>query len=244
MRFCAYAVITVPDVATLRRSRHLEDLDDKSLSKMLAHERKQHAAGEPGLGWDQQAIAAMAVLRHGPDAMTVEAMNLSTHAEDAMLRSLFDAVADSDFAVAWDAERDLQAMIRFRALLRRVSLPDAWAAADASPQGHIDLASSLAPSGAVLPRLDDTAKKLGFPGLLDIDALDVIAAWLNEQPGDIQALCEIQLLNLYLVALRLFAIRGLVTRYDSDRHEGVMREWLESRDELHFQQFLQDWGRD
>jgi hypothetical protein len=230
-------------VATLRRTRPLDDLDDKSLTKVLLHERKQLAVGNQGPGWDQQAIAALGVLRHSPDGLVVESMSLATHAEEGMLRSLFAAVADSDCAATWDASGGQMAMLRFRALLHRVSLPTAWAA-EAPSQGYIDLAGALAPAASVPPRLGETANKLGFPGLLGSDALDVTAAWLNDQAGEIQALCELQLLNVYLVALRLFTIRGLVTRYDNDRFEGFIRDWLQDRQAQHFRRFLQAWDGD
>ena len=59
MRFSVFALSAVPDLPTARRILGLDDLDDKSVTKVLFHQRKQQAGAPERLGWNQQMIASM-----------------------------------------------------------------------------------------------------------------------------------------------------------------------------------------
>lgn len=242
MRICIYAIDAIPDVATARRVATLQDLDDAAVTKVLMHERKQRPGGRGCLRWDQQAVASLSIIRHSPDSLTIENMNLGTHAEEAMLRALFAAVADSDHALTWSAQLATLPMLRFRALLHRLTLPPAWADGDASTGPVVDLDTLVVGRSDDAPGLDAVARKLGFPGMLEYSGFDSVSAWLDDALDEVQRSGEVRALNTYLVALRLFAARGIITRYDNDRFENNLRQVLEDRETDHLVRFLDAWG--
>ena len=241
MRLCVYAIDVIPDVATARRVDDLRDLDDAAITKVLMHERKQRPGSRDTLRWDQLAVAGLSIVRHTPDNLAIESMNLATHAEEAMLRALFAAVSDCDHALSWSGQGATLSMLRFRALLHRLTLPPAWADVDGSGDPWRDLDTLIAGLSNDVPSLDALAIKLGFPGMLQYSGFDAVSAWLNDALDEVQRAGELRAINSYLVALRLFAARGIITRYDNDRFEGNLRELLDDRKSDHFGRFLAAW---
>ena len=97
--------------------------------------------------------------------------------------------------------------------------------------------------GDDLPGLDETARKLGFPGLGGRTENDVLDAWLKGRHDEVQAFSDLSALNTYLLALRLFSVTGELTRHDNVRVKDRLRDELAGRKDAHLAEFLSAWRK-
>lgn len=242
MRFSVIATSSVPDTATTRRLFDLHDLDDKSVSKVLFHRRKQQTGSSEVLRWDQRAIAGITLIQHSVDSVSVDSLTISTHSEEEMLQAFYRAVLHHGHVVSWDGERNDLPLIHFRTLLYGISAPPYWQALRERSDLHLDLSRFLSPSPADRPGLDETARKLALPGLLNHHEDAMVEAWLEGRYDEVQAFSDITALNVYLLALRLFATTGEITRHDNVRVKERLREVLLGREGRHLADFLTAWS--
>jgi hypothetical protein len=241
MRFSVFALSSVPDTATTRHLFDLDDLDDKSVSKVLFHRRKQQTGSSEVLRWDQRAIASLTLIQHSVDNVHMESMSLSTHSEEDMLHAFFKAILREGRMVSWGGQQDGIPLIHFRALKHEVSYPAYWQSLKTRGEIHLDIRGWLSPPTGDLPGLDETARKLGFPGLLNKTENDVLDAWLKGRHDEVQAFSDMTALNTYLLALRLFSVTGEMTRHDHLRVKGRLRDELATRGGEQLKKFFSAW---
>ena len=241
MRFSVFALSTVPDTATTRRLFDLDDLDDQAISKVLFHRRKQQTGSSETLRWDQRAIAGMTLIRHSIDGFHIESMSLASHTEEQMLRAFYQAALKDGRLVSWDGEQVLVPLIHFRSMKESVSYPAYWEACRAGTKVHLDIRSWLSPMLEDRPTLNETARKLGYPGMLDLDDDAVCDAWLAEDYNDVRAYSDVVALNTYLIAVRLFCMTGEMPQHDGARIQRALRDWLKGIKGRHFNDFLNAW---
>jgi predicted PolB exonuclease-like 3'-5' exonuclease len=243
MRFSVFALSSVPDTATTRALFDLDDLDDKSVSKVLFHRRKQQTGSSEILRWDQRALAALTLIHHAEDGVRVESMHFAAHSEEAMLHGFYQAALGEGRMVSWGDGHAGIPLLHFRTLKHAISYPAYWQALKTGADLHLDIRSRLSPPSDDLPALDETARKLGFPGLLDRTEEDVMDAWLQGRSDDVLAFSDITALNTYLLALRLFAVTGEMTGQDSARAEQQLLDALGGREDRHLAEFVSAWGK-
>ena len=244
MRFSVFALATVPDTATTRRLFDLDDLDDKSVSKVLFHRRKQQTGSSERLRWDQRSIAAITTIQHAMGSVQIDSMNLARHSEEDMLHAFFKAVLRDGRLVSWDGERSDLPLVHFRTLKHQISYPAYWLARGGDVQPHLDLQSWLSPSDNDLPSLDETVRKLALPGMFQYSEDSVMDAWLRGQHEAVQAYSDLAALNAYLLALRMFKMTGEITPQDEVRVCKHLRSDLAARSLDHLDAFLAAWGND
>ena len=242
MRFSVFAVATVPDTDTTRRLFDLHDLDDKAVSKVLFHRRKQQTGASEELRWDQSAIASISLIKHAVDDVQIEGMNLDTHHEQDMLDAFYEAAGHEGFLVSWEETDFLMPLIRFRTLKHDICHPAYWQRLSERKTLHVDVRGWLSPATDDRPGLDETARKLGLPGLLGMTEDDVFAAWLQDRQADVQAYSDLVAINTYLLALRLFGVTGQMTRHDNRRVQARLREFLLGQDAAHLTAFAAAWS--
>lgn len=243
MRFVVFALSSVPDTATTRQLFDLDDLDDKSVSKVLFHRRKQQTGSSEVLRWDQRAIAGLTLIHHAEDSVRVESMHFAGHDEKDMLHAFFKAALAGGRMVSWGGEQSGIPLLHFRTLKHAISYPAYWRALKTGAGLHLDIRSRLSPPSDDLPALDETARKLGFPGLLNRTEDDVMDAWLQGRHDDVQAFSDITALNTYLLALRFFSVTGEMTVEDGARAGRLLPDALGGREDRHLADFLAAWGR-
>ncbi len=241
MRFSVFALSTVPDTATARHLFDLDDLDDKSVSKVLFHRRKQQTGSSETLRWDQRAIAGMTLIRHSIDGFRIESMTLASHTEAQMLRAFYQAALKDGRLVSWDGEQTLVPLIHFRSLKEDVSYPAYWEACRSGVKLHLDIRSWLSPTPSDRPTLNETACRLGFPGMLDLGDDAVCDAWLAGDHDGVRAYSDVIALNAYLIAVRLFCMTGEMPQHDGARIQRALKDWLKRIDGRHFDEFLNTW---
>ena len=244
MRFSVFALSAVPDLPSARRVLELDELDDKSVAKVLFHQRKQQTGADERLRWSQQMIAGMTLIRHAVDEVQVESMNLSTHTEADMLRAYYTHALQHGRMLSWNGSRGGLSVIRFRSLIHRISFPAYWQAQRDGKALHTDVAAWLSMEDGEPPQLDEVARQLGLPGMQGACAEGLSDAWLQQSHAALQAFSDLNALNSYLIALRMFAVTGELNPHDGQRVERRLRDLLGGREAPHLAAFLADWGSD
>lgn len=242
MRFTVFALSSVPDTSTTRQLFALDDLDDKAVSKVLFHRRKQQTGKSEALRWDQRAIAGLTLIHHAQDRVRIESMHFAAHSEEDMLHAFFEAALADGPMVSWGGEHNGIPLLHFRTLKHGVSYPAYWQALKTGADLHLDIRSRLSPHSDDLPLLDETARKLGFPGLLNHVEDEVMDAWLQGRHDGVQAFSDLTALNTYLLAVRMFSVTGEMTGEAGARAERQLLDELGEHDETHLAEFLSAWG--
>jgi 3'-5' exonuclease len=241
VRFVVFAIARVPDTVTARRLFDLEGLDDADVAKVLAHQRKQQTGADEALRWDQAAIAGITLIQHSVDKVQIETLSGPGRGEPELLDAFYCAALREGRTVAWDGARDALPLIHFRSLFHSVSFPAYWQTRRERSDFHLDLGQCLALPGDDAPDLEETARRLGFPGLTGLDPEQVAEAWLDGDVEPVRAWTELSALNVYLVSLRLFGVTGQVSRHDGARAENTLRDYLRRRREASIERFLAAW---
>jgi 3'-5' exonuclease len=152
------------------------------------------------------------------------------------------------------AESDIQVLIQ-RALIHEIRAEEfcvrperPWDGRDyfyRYSEQHLDLLR-LFLTGAMKPRLDELARLCGFPGKLDIDGDQVVDLWLS---GDVRRIVEynqIDVLNTYLLWLRVVNFCGKLSEEDYFAETEAFREFLAaeaaSPEGSHIGTFLSRWN--
>lgn len=242
MNFFVAAFATVPDTETARRLFDLPDLDDKSVSKVLFHRRKQQTGSSEVLRWDQRSIAGMTLIEHRSNSVRIDSLTATEGGEVELLHAYFKAALAHGHMMHWNARMQDLPLLRFRALMHEVAYPAYWQAAGRGELEQFDVAAWLSPTIEDRPSLDKTARRLGFPGMLGHDDDAVYRAWLAGDSGGVQAFSDIMALNTYLVALRLHQVRGNIHRNDIARTGPVVRDLLRDLGRPHLAAFLDAWS--
>ena len=241
MRFAVFSIATAPDIESARRVHQLPSLDDVSVAKVLFHRRKQESGGET-LRWDQRAVAGITVVHHSIDSLQIQTLSSATASEPEMLQAYYAAELRNGRMVSWNGGQSDQALMRFRTLLHEVTFPAYWQALSESGDPHLDLCDWFAATGHERPGLDETARRLGYPGLAGLSEEALTEDWLNGDRSAVGAFTELAALNTYLLALRVFVVTGEISRHDSARVALRLREELRRQPGEHLARFMAAWG--
>jgi predicted PolB exonuclease-like 3'-5' exonuclease len=111
---------------------------------------------------------------------------------------------------------------------------------------HVDIMKLLGGFGRDLtPTLNEISKMCGFPGKLDIDGQQVADLWLAGELKKIVAYNQIDVLNTYLVWLRLARFCGLFEDADYAAEQENFHKFLSTEAEKdgceHLREFLGKW---
>jgi len=151
------------------------------------------------------------------------------------------------------SESDLQVLIQ-RALVNEISAekfclrpPKPWEGRDyfyRYSEEHLDLLK-LFSNGPMTPRLNELARLCGFPGKMDVDGAHVVDLWLEGDLSKIVEYNQIDVLNTYLVWLRVVHFCGKLEEEDYESEMLMFREFLEMEagkpDGEHLSEFLNRW---
>lgn len=135
------------------------------------------------------------------------------------------------------AESDMQVLIQ-RGLINEVTAPafckrpdKPWEGVDYfrrwDNEDHLDLLK-LFSSRDMTPRLDEMAKMCGFPGKIDVKGDQVTDLWLAGDLTKIVEYNQIDVLNTYLVWLRVVYFAGKLTEEEYVLEQELFRDFLEA----------------
>lgn len=187
----------------------------------------------------------------------------SDASEAARLSAFFRAIdRTTPQLVSWNGKGFDAPVLQHRALLRGVEAAGYWDQGEHNNSfrfnhylgryhlRHLDLMDVLASyqSRGSAP-LSGMAQLCGFPGKLGMDGSEVWPAVLAGRLGEVQAYCETDVVNTYLLYLRFERMRGFMTPEMHQAREMELRDALEAmvgdpRAPLqgqHWVEFLQAW---
>lgn len=109
---------------------------------------------------------------------------------------------------------------------------------------HLDLLK-LFSGGKMTPRLNDIAKLCGFPGKIDVAGDHVWQLWIDRDVTKIVEYNRLDVLNTYLVWLRIVYFCGKLTEEEYASEQMDFREFLEKEAAkdggAYIQKFLELW---
>lgn len=109
---------------------------------------------------------------------------------------------------------------------------------------HLDLIK-LFSNGQMKPRLNEIAKLCGFPGKMDVDGEQVVDLWLARELNKIVEYNQIDVLNTYLVWLRVVHFCGKLKEEEYVNEQDEFRSFLETEaakpNNEHIARFLDKW---
>ena len=133
---------------------------------------------------------------------------------------------------------DMQVLIQ-RGLINEITAPQfnerpnkPWEGDDyfdaKNSEGHLDLITRFYGGSGMTPRLDELGKMCGFPGKIDVKGDQVTELWLNRDITKIVEYNQIDVLNTYLVWLRVVYFTGKLGEEDYIAEQEQFREFLET----------------
>lgn len=145
-------------------------------------------------------------------------------------------------------------VLKYRAMAHGISAPwlygggDKWNSYQSrySADWHCDLIEVLSDFGASARiKLNEVCAVIGLPGKFGVDGSKVSEMFDNGQIGDIRDYCETDVLNTYLVYLRLMQHRGKLSLEDHNRAVADVIAMIESEGEArpHLAEFMDAWGQ-
>lgn len=152
-------------------------------------------------------------------------------------------------------ESDLQVIIQ-RALINDVSVPSfarrpakPWEGRDyfdsKNSEWHLDLMQRFSMRGGMAPKLNDLAVLCGYPGKIDVAGDQVVDLWLAGDVNRIVEYNQTDVMNTYLVWLRVAYFSGKISEENYFAEQDQFRDFLavEAAKEggEHIAQFLEMW---
>jgi predicted PolB exonuclease-like 3'-5' exonuclease len=152
------------------------------------------------------------------------------------------------------SQSDIQVLIQ-RGLVNEVTAekfclrpPKPWEGRDyfyKYSEDHLDLLMLLSKGSGMAPRLDELAKLCGFPGKIDVDGKQVVDLWLAHDLKKIVQYNQIDVLNTYLIWLRVVYFCGKLSDEKYFAELEIFRDFLKQEADYpeneHIRQFLEAW---
>jgi predicted PolB exonuclease-like 3'-5' exonuclease len=147
------------------------------------------------------------------------------------------------------AESDLQVLIQ-RGIINEVTAPafckrppKPWEGLDyfdsRNSEAHFDILTKFS-RGGMAPRLDEFAKLCGYPGKIDVKGDQVTDLWLERNVTKIVEYNQIDVLNTYLVWLRLVHFAGQIEEENYIEEQDQFREFLEAETQKPGKEFISE----
>jgi hypothetical protein len=243
MAFTVFSIASVPDTVTARRLFDLQDLDDKAVSKVLFHRRKQQTGFTEALRWDQRALAGITLIRCSADRLDMRSLGLGCHTETEMLEAYYEAATGSNLLVSWDGVLAALPLLHFRSLQAGLCQTTYWQSLAGEGSGfHVDLRQQLCPASDDVPTLDAVARSMDLPGASAVGEKELYDGWLAGDDNPVRAFTDLAALQLFLLSVRWQRMTGTFGRQDVSRAEDLLRESLQHEDQPHLREFLADWS--
>jgi 3'-5' exonuclease len=249
-----FDIETVPDVAFGRRLYALGDLSDRQVAKAMFALRRQGSGGD-FLPLEQQRIVAISCVLRSREGLSVWSLGDVHSSEAELVQRFFDGIDKySPDLISWNGSGFDLPVLTYRALLHGCSAPRFWETGDGDPSfrynnylsryhwRHTDLMDVLASfQGRGRASLANMATLLGFPGKLGFDGGQVWEAFQGGDLAAIRAYCVTDVLNTWLIWLRVAQLRGVLGREEHAGESERLKAYLRAAREPHLAEFLKVW---
>lgn len=255
MNVFVFDIETIPDIATGKRLFHLEGLSDEDVAQAMFKLRRQETGGSDFLRLHLQRVVAISVVMRSHDQLKVWSLGEEDSSEKELIERFFSGIEKFvPTLVSWNGSGFDLPVLHYRALLHGISAPRYWETGDSANEfrwnnylsryhyRHMDLMDILA---GYQPRanapLDEIAVMLGLPGKMGKDGAHVWQSFQKNEIADIRNYCETDVLNTYLIYLRIELMRGKLTSQQYEQECERVREMLLHEDKEHLLEFLKKW---
>ena len=254
MNVLAFDIETVPDVDAGRRLYGLEGLSDDQVGRAMFHLRHQES-GSDFLRHPLHRVVAISVALRAGERFTLWSLGDLDSPERDLVQRFFDGIERyTPTLVSWNGLGFDLPVLHYRSLLHGVAAPRYWETGEDDPgfrwnnylsrfhQRHTDLMDVLsAYQGRAAAPLELVATLLGLPGKMGQSGAQVWDRYLAGELQGIRDYCELDVLNTYLVYLRLERVRGRLDPQGYARECQLGRDALSGDERSHLQAFLRAW---
>lgn len=241
MKLFVFKVKAIPDIDSSRRIHDLHGLSEEDVAKAVFHKRRQQTGSEVLPHHLQRIVSISAVLRTG-DQFRVWSLGEPDSDESELLKRFYSGIERYQPAlVSWCGNQYDLPVIRFRSLMYSLDATQFWKQESRNPL-HMDLCGLLA--GAFSDStisLSEVAKLCGFPGHAELTGYDVWAHYLNDNRLLIRNNGELEVLNCYLLYLRLLSNQGQLDSKTYRQECQLVRSELENSNADHLKAFNSAW---
>jgi 3'-5' exonuclease len=244
MNVLVFALKTLPDIDGARRLYDLHGLSDDDVARAVLHKRRQLKNTE-SFPLPLQKVASISAVFASPERFKVWSLGDEQSSEPELLQRFFDGIERyTPQLISWGGiDFDLP-ILHYRSLLYPVNAARYWEQGenDASfrennyqsrnhPR-HTDLKDVLAAlHGSAAVTLNEIARLCGFPG--------IPVAQQDDQ--NLQQICEIEVLNNYLIFLNWERNRGNLDESQYQQRCNLIRTELKQSDTAHLIEFESNW---
>ena len=250
-----FDIETVPDAAGIRVLQGLPpSLSDHDVAE-IAFQQRRAQNGNDFLPLHLQRVVAISCVLRADDTWKVWSIGKANDAEGVLIQRFFDGIDKfTPQLVSWNGQGFDAQVLHYRGLMHGVVAATYWDQGDDNRDfkwnnylsryhaRHLDLMDLLA---LYSPRanapLDALAKLCGFPGKLGMDGSAVWGAFEAGRIDEIRNYCETDVVNTYLVYLRLQKMRGALDAAAYTREETLVRETLAAMPQAHWHEYLAAW---
>lgn len=255
MNIFVFDIETIPDTQLGRLIYDLRNLSDEAVIEAMLHLRRQEAQSE-FLKLHMHQIVAISVVLKTPEHFKVWSLGNESATEKELLERFFDGIQKySPTLVSWNGSGFDLPVIHYRSLMHGISAPRYWEMGDEDNSfrwnnylsryhyRHMDLMDILAgyQNRANAP-LNEIALSLGLPGKMGMSGEKVWRAFLNGEIQNIRDYCETDVLNTYLIYVKLQLLRGKLSPLEYQNEYASVRKHLLEANKPHFTQFCEHWN--
>jgi predicted PolB exonuclease-like 3'-5' exonuclease len=255
MNILTFDIETVPDTEGGGRLHELGELPAEDVVRAMHAARRHPNARSEFLPHHLHRIVAISVALRQGENFTVWSLGTPQSTEKELISRFFDGIERyAPNLVSWNGGGFDLPVLHYRSLIHGVTAPRYWDVGEHDREyrwnnylnrfhwRHVDLMDVL--SGyqlrAAAP-LDEIAALLGLPGKQGMSGAHVWDAYRAGEIEQIRDYCETDVLNTYLIYLRLELIRGNLSGDDWIRECAKVRDVLRAAGRAHFDRFLQAW---
>lgn len=254
MNTLAFDIETVPDVEFGRKLYDLDGLDDGDVAKVMQFKQKQ-ARNTDFLPLPQHRVVVISCVLRDRQGLRIFSLGSASSGEAEIIARFFDGIERlSPDLVSWNGSGFDLPVLHYRALRHGVEAPRYWETGDADREfrynnyfsryhwRHLDLMDVLSAfQPGARASLDHVATLLGFPGKLGMSGAQVWPYYQAGRAAEIDAYCETDAVNTYLVYLRFQRMRGLLDESGFAAEIDLVRSTLAESEGAHWQEFLEAW---
>ena len=251
----AFDIETIPDVAGIRKLHDLPaELSDAEVAE-FAFQKRRAASGNDFLPLHLQRVVVISCALREGDRFSVWSLAEPKLKEAEIIQRFYDGIEKfTPQIVSWNGGGFDLPVLHYRGLIHGVAAPRYWDQGEDDRDfkwnnyisryhsRHLDLMDLLA---MYQPRasapLDELAKLMGLPGKLGMDGGAVWGAYQAGKIDEIRDYCETDVVNTFLVYLRLQRQRGALTGKAFDAEVAAVLASLEGLKLPHWQAFLDAW---
>ncbi len=259
MTIMVFDIETIPDAVSGQLINKIDpNLEQLDVIKIMHSINRQKKNGSEFLPHYLHKIVAISVLVHDEDFLKVWSLGNISDLENQLLERFFHGLEIyQPTLVSWNGIGFDLPVIHYRSLLHQVVSKTYWETGEHRSEfkwnnyfnryhyRHIDVMDLL--SGyqkSAVASLDHIAIMLGLPGKMVLTADQVLNCYLEQDLQKIRNYCEIDVLNTYLIFLKMQYMRGILNQESYISSCKLLKNHLEKTNLKHFNEFLTSWFGD